>query len=73
MGRIWLEMLQKSCVKVNDVRYIGLYEEYCVLIAEGNKKSFAVAFLADKYGISERQAYYIIKRLSFDCNILAGG
>ena len=72
LGRIWLEMLQESCIKVEDVRFIAMYDEFCALVGDGNKKSYAVTFLSEKYGISERQVYYILKRLSSDCNFRAG-
>ena len=73
LGHIWLELLQKSCVKVSDVRYIGLYEEYIDIVSKGNKKSYAIAHLAEKYGISERQVYYLIGRFGKECKICAEG
>ena len=48
IGQNLIETLQKSCVKLDDVRFIGLYDEYCKLIEEGNKKSYAVMALAEK-------------------------
>jgi len=73
LGQNLIETLQKACIKLDDVRFIGLYDEYCKLIEEGNKKSYAVMALAEKYGISERQVYYILKRFDSDCRISAAG
>ena len=73
IGQNLLELLQKSRIKVDDVRFIGLYDEYLELIRQGNKKSYAVLVLSQKYNISERQVYYIIKKLSADCKIRAVG
>lgn len=71
IGRIFLETLQESCIKINDVRYVGMYEEYLRIMEETNKTSYAAAVLSEKYGISERQFFYIIKRFGQDCKIHA--
>jgi hypothetical protein len=69
IGQNLLEMLQKSCIKVSDVKYIGMYEEYSDMVANGNKISYIAAVLSTKYNISERQFFYIIKRFEQDCKI----
>jgi len=69
LGQNWLELLQKSCIRMDDVRFIGMYYEYQQLIRDGNKKSYAIAFLSEKYNICERQVYYMIKKFSADCNV----
>lgn len=73
LGRNWLEMLQKYCIKIEDVRYIELYEEYVEFFNKGFKKSWSVTHLAEKYGISERKVYYLLKRFFSDCNFDAVG
>ena len=69
LGRNILEVLQEACVKVDDVRYIALYEEYRDIVGNGGKATYAVCCLAEKYGISERQVYYVIRKLGKSCNI----
>lgn len=69
IGQKLLEMLQKSCIKVSDIKYIGMYEEYSDLLENGNKVSYIAAVLSTKYNISERQFFYIIKRFEQDCKI----
>ena len=67
LGRKMMEMLQESCIKISDVRYIDLFDEYERMISNGDKKSYVVAFLSDKYGVSERQIYYLLKKFGENC------
>lgn len=71
LGQNWLELLQDSCIKIEDVRFIAMYEEYQSMVAAGEKKSYVVACLSEKYKVSERQVYYVIKRFGSDCKICA--
>lgn len=66
-----LKIFRKVGIRLDDVQYIELYNEYQVLQKEGNKVSYIVAVLADRYGISERKVYSLIKRFQSDCNLLA--
>lgn len=66
-----LKIFRKVGIRLDDVQYIELYNEYQVLQKEGNKVSYIVAILADRYGISERKVYSLIKRFQSDCNLLA--
>ena len=65
-----IEILQKSCIRVDYVRFIPMYEDYLTMAGE-YKVSYIAACLSERYGISERQFYYLIKRLDSDCNLLA--
>lgn len=56
---------------MEDVQYIDLFNEYLALVTQGEKVSYIVATLADKYTISERKVYDLIKRFKSDCNLLA--
>lgn len=71
IGRNLFEALHKSCGRISDIRFIDMYEEYLSLSEEKHKMSYIAAFLSEKYEISERQFFYIIKRLSEDCTLLA--
>lgn len=66
-----LEALQNSCIKIDDIRYLQMYDEYVSLINERHKKSYVVALLSDKYKVSERQVYYVIQKFSKECKIRA--
>lgn len=70
-GRILLETLQKSCIKIGDVKFVGMYEEYVQMMSEGYKVSYVAAKLSMKYDISERQFFYLIKRFEQECKIPA--
>ena len=58
-----LVKLNKVGVKTEDCVYVEMYEDYCKLMAKGNKKSYTVLMLAEKFGISERKVYGVLKRL----------
>lgn len=60
------ELLQKmqSCgIKLNDWQYVNLYNDYEEMLASGTKKTAISLILAEKYNLSERQFYNIIKHL----------
>lgn len=66
-----LKNFQKAGIRMEDVEYIDLFNEYLALVTQGEKVSYIVATLADKYTISERKVYDLIKRFKSDCNLLA--
>ncbi|MBR1449550.1 MAG: hypothetical protein IJ588_12495 [Prevotella sp.] len=63
--------MQKHCISTGDVRFIQMYDDYISMVARQEKISYIAATLSRKYGISIRQFYYLIKRLSQDCNFPA--
>nr|DAN26495.1 MAG TPA: Middle operon regulator, TRANSCRIPTION.2A [Caudoviricetes sp.] len=63
VSRSSIELQKKYGIKVEDVKYIPLYDEYQAMVAEGKKTVYVVAILAEKYGLSERSVYSVIKRL----------
>ncbi|MDE6113536.1 MAG: hypothetical protein K2G49_00570 [Muribaculum sp.] len=66
-----LNVLQRVGIRVDDVRYVDLYNDYRLLIEKGEKVSYIVAVLSSKYNVSERTVYGLLKRLQMDCNIAA--
>lgn len=61
------ELLKRLCsagIKPEDYKYADLFADYERLNRKGEKKTYIVAMLADKYGISERKVYSVINRLS---------
>lgn len=56
---------------MEDVQYIELYNDYNRLLDEGEKVSYFVAVLAERYNVCERKVYTLIKRLQSDCNPFA--
>ncbi|WP_290090458.1 hypothetical protein [uncultured Duncaniella sp.] len=59
--------LHDSGVRLEDVRYIDLYADYSRMLADGEKVSYAVLMLADKYAVSERKVYSLVKHFNKDC------
>ena len=66
-----LKKFQTAGIRLDDVQYIDLFNEYLALVTRGEKVSYIVATLADKYSVSERKVYDLIKRFKSDCNLLA--
>lgn len=56
---------------MEDVQYIELYNDYNRLLDEGEKVSYIVAVLTERYNVCERKVYTLIKRLQSDCNPFA--
>lgn len=57
--------------KPEDCRYIDLYSEYDRMRRDGDKVTYIVSVLSDKYNISERKVYDIIKYFKKDCTVRA--
>lgn len=50
------------------IEYIDLYNDYRVMLGGGEKVSYIVATLADRYHVSERKVYTLIKRYGRECS-----
>ena len=70
-NRELLMRLLESGIRLDDVRYVNLYTDYFHLLRAGGKVTYIVAVLAERYGISERKVYGLIKRFQSDCKQLA--
>lgn len=70
-NRELLKKLQSAGIRLDDARYIDLYADYICLLRQGEKVSYIVAVLADKYSISERKVYGLIKRFQSDCTTVS--
>ena len=71
LNRELLTVCRSAGIRLADVRYIELYNEYSRLLADGEKITYIVAALSDKYGVCERTVYDLIRRLKAECNLLA--
>lgn len=70
-NRELLKKLQEAGIRLEDARYIDLYMDYIRLLEHGEKVSYVVAVLSEKYSVSERKVYALVKRFQSDCNLLA--
>ena len=52
---------------MGDHKYVRLFEDYQDARKRGEKVSYIVAILAERYNVSERNVYDIVKRLGSDC------
>lgn len=71
LHRELLSLMAKNGLKINDFKYVELFKEYDTMTRGGEKATYAVAMLAERYGICERKVYYVIKCFRRDCNIHA--
>lgn len=55
--------LERAGAKPGDYKYLRLFEDYAEAIERGEKVSYVVAVLADRYNVSERTVYDVVKRL----------
>lgn len=62
-----LERLTNAGIKTGDYKYIALYEDYRKALKTGEKVCYIVAVLAERYGVSERTVYDVVKRFGQDC------
>lgn len=63
------ELLSKihiAGLKVEDYKYVDLYNEFLCLKKQNEKVTYIVNHLSDKYKISERQVYSIVNRMQKD-------
>lgn len=64
-----LKTLSNSGINTSDCRYINLFDEYEDMVLKGEKTTFAVARLSERYNISERSVYRIIRRFKSTATI----
>ena len=70
-NRELLKRLQAAGIRLEDARYIDLYADYTRLLDQGEKVSYAVAVLSEKYSVSERKVYaYDIKQPVHTASVL---
>ncbi|MGM9777148.1 MAG: hypothetical protein ACI3ZD_02290 [Prevotella sp.] len=62
MNEQLFKLMRKNSIDIGDVQYLALFEEYKRMKAKKHKVSYIVCFLSDKYDVTERGIYKIIKR-----------
>lgn len=71
-GRL-IEQLESVGVRPSDHKYLRLFEEWQEAKRRGEKVGYIVACLADRYSVSERTVYDVVKRLESDCKCVSAG
>lgn len=62
-----LKRLVSAGFKPDDCRYIELYADYKRMREKGEKVTYIVSALSDKYKVSERKIYGIVKHFETNC------
>ncbi len=62
-----IETLEKAGVKPSDHKYLRMFEDYAEARNRGEKVCYTVAILAERYGVSERTVYDVVRRLGSVC------
>lgn len=70
-NRELIKRLREAGIRLEDERYIDLYNDYTELRRHGEKVSYIVLVLSTRYAVSERTVYSLIKRMNRECNVSA--
>ncbi len=70
-NRELLRKIQEAGIRLEDAQYIDLYSDYVDMLRHGEKVSYIVAVLSEKYAVSERKVYSLLKRFQSDCKPIA--
>lgn len=66
-NRELLNNLRMAGIRLEDAEYVDLYSDYTGMLARGEKVSYIVTVLAERYHICERKVYALIKHFQSDC------
>lgn len=58
-----MQKLQQCDVKLDDWKYVDLLDDYREMVGKGVKRSAVAAILAERYKMSERQVYNVLRRM----------
>ena len=70
-NRELIKRLKIAGIRLEDEEFVDLYTDYTTLLNRGEKVSYIIARLSEKYTVSERKVYMHIKRFQSDCKPLA--
>lgn len=59
-----LRLIADNKININDVAHLEIFTQFVKMKEEGHKVGYITIYLADKYGMSDRGIYKIIKRLN---------
>lgn len=64
-----LKVMDSLSLAISDVKYVPVIKEYIRLMGEGNKKTYVVQVLSDKYDIAERTLYRVVDKMMGDVEL----
>jgi len=59
-----LQKMKQAGIRLDDYKYCDLYRDYTAMTASNASRKVVLLTLAERYGISDRQVYNIVSRLS---------
>lgn len=62
-----LNRLVSEGFKPEDCKYLEAYNDFLKMTSGGDKKSWAVAVVSEKYHFCERKMWDVIKHMETDC------
>ena len=69
LNREFLDRLNSFGINPDDYKWTELYLDYIKMREKGEKSTYIVAVLSEKYNICERKVYKIIHKMEIDCQI----
>lgn len=69
VNETFIQYVNKYLPSVQLLGYLELYQEYLDLKKQGEKVSYIVAILADKYKVTERTIYKVVKQFEQRVNV----
>lgn len=69
MNASLLHLLNKNGVSINDVNYIDIFDEFTKMKQQGLKVRYIAITLAQKYGMTDRSIFKIVKRMSQESSL----
>lgn len=64
-----IDRLNSAGFRLEDCQYLRLYEDYKRMHKAGDKMTYIVSVLHDRYNVCERKVYDLIKRFGRHCTI----
>lgn len=64
-----IDRLNSAGFRLEDCRYLTLYEDYMRMHEAGDKKTYIVSVLHDRYHVCERKVYDLINQFGRHCTI----
>lgn len=61
-----LKAMDGASLAIGDIKYVNMVYDFEQMTARGDKKTYIIQSLADKYNIAERTMYRILERLMQD-------
>ena len=64
-----LRIIADNKINITDVANLEIFTQFMKMKEEGHKVGYITIYLADKYGMTDRAIYKIIKRLNREVEI----